>query len=51
MDEYESVILVKPEVYVYQIPPRTSNRGYKYELLGTNGTCAAFGDPIVNVGL
>lgn len=45
MDEYESVILVKPEVYVYQIPPRTSNRGYKYGSLGEGWqwvrTCAA----------
>ncbi|KAF5292614.1 hypothetical protein FQA39_LY13947 [Lamprigera yunnana] len=29
MDSYESVLLVKPEVFVFNIPPRTSNRGYK----------------------
>lgn len=27
--EYESVVLVKQEVYVYKIPPRQSNRGYR----------------------
>lgn len=30
MSDYETVILVKPEAYVYQIPPRTTNRGYRY---------------------
>lgn len=29
MDTYESVLLVKPEVYVFNIPPRSSNRGYR----------------------
>lgn len=29
MDTYESVILVKNEVFVFKIPPRTSNRGYR----------------------
>ncbi|XP_014681917.1 PREDICTED: adaptin ear-binding coat-associated protein 1-like [Priapulus caudatus] len=29
MAEYERVLLVKPEVFVYKIPPRQSNRGYK----------------------
>ncbi|KAM4650908.1 adaptin ear-binding coat-associated protein 2 [Discoglossus pictus] len=28
-NDYESVICVKPEVHVYKIPPRTSNRGYR----------------------
>ncbi|XP_051549211.1 adaptin ear-binding coat-associated protein 2 [Myxocyprinus asiaticus] len=26
---YESVVCVKPEVHVYKIPPRASNRGYR----------------------
>eukprot|EP00124_Ichthyophonus_hoferi_P003887 Ihof_evm4s374 gene=Ihof_evmTU4s374 len=29
MDGYQSVVLVKPEVFVYQIPPRQTNRGYR----------------------
>ncbi|XP_019877098.2 NECAP-like protein CG9132 [Aethina tumida] len=29
MDTYESVLLVKPEVFVFNIPPRTTNRGYR----------------------
>ncbi|KAI9589468.1 NECAP-like protein CG9132 [Glossina fuscipes] len=27
--EYESVLLIKPEVFIYKIPPRASNRGYR----------------------
>nr|CAI5841297.1 unnamed protein product [Callosobruchus analis] len=29
MDTYESVLLVKPEVFVFNIPPRSTNRGYR----------------------
>ncbi|KAI5641779.1 hypothetical protein NE865_06083 [Phthorimaea operculella] len=29
MDTYESVLLVKNEVFVFKIPPKTSNRGYR----------------------
>jgi len=29
MDVYESVALVKPEVFVYRIPPLTTNRGHR----------------------
>lgn len=30
MATYESVVLVKHEVFVYKIPPRSTNRGYRY---------------------
>ncbi|KAK4297982.1 hypothetical protein Pmani_029632 [Petrolisthes manimaculis] len=29
MDDYESILLVKQEVFVYKIPPRQTNRGYR----------------------
>lgn len=29
MEDYESVLLVKPEVFVYRIAPRTTSRGYR----------------------
>jgi hypothetical protein len=28
-DDYERILLVKPEVFMYKIPPRTSNRAYR----------------------
>lgn len=28
--DYERILLVKPEVFMYRIPPRTSNRAYRY---------------------
>lgn len=28
-DDYERILLVKPEVFVYRIPPRTTNRAYR----------------------
>lgn len=30
MSEFETTILMKPEAFVYRIPPRTSNRGFRY---------------------
>lgn len=32
MATYESVVLVKQEVFVYKIPPRSTNRGYRCEI-------------------
>ena len=29
MADYESILCVKNEVFVYKIPARTSNRGYR----------------------
>ncbi|XP_013778655.1 NECAP-like protein CG9132 [Limulus polyphemus] len=29
MDQYERVLLIKQEVFIYKIPPRTSNRGFR----------------------
>lgn len=28
-EDYERILLVKPEVFVYKIPPRTTNRAYR----------------------
>lgn len=30
MEDYETVLLVKPEVFIFKIPPRATNRGYRY---------------------
>uniref|UniRef100_A0A8P0PI96 NECAP endocytosis associated 2 n=1 Tax=Canis lupus familiaris TaxID=9615 RepID=A0A8P0PI96_CANLF len=38
--EYESVLCVKPEVHVYRIPPRATNRGYRGAL------CSGPGGPV-----
>ncbi|XP_045331754.1 adaptin ear-binding coat-associated protein 2 isoform X3 [Leopardus geoffroyi] len=35
--EYESVLCVKPEVHVYRIPPRATNRGYRGALCSGPG--------------
>lgn len=29
MEDYEAILLVKHEVFVFKIPPRTSNRGFR----------------------
>ncbi|KAG8184501.1 hypothetical protein JTE90_002348 [Oedothorax gibbosus] len=29
MEDYETVILIKQEIFVFQIPPRATNRGYR----------------------
>lgn len=48
--EYESVLCVKPDVSVYRIPPRTSNRGYRSEGAGDWGRTAPSG-PMLGTGL
>lgn len=30
METYESVLLVKPEVFIYKIPPSGNNRRHRY---------------------
>ena len=34
--DYERILLVKPEVFVYRIPVRTTNRAYRYFLTQNN---------------
>ena len=33
---YESILCVKPEVHVYKIPPRATNRGYRWVCVQVN---------------
>ena len=32
-EEYESILLVKSEVFVYKIGARTTNRGYRFVIV------------------
>ena len=32
-NDYERILCVKNEVFVFRIPPRTTNRGYRYVIL------------------
>ncbi len=49
---YERVSLVKPEVFVYKVPPLSTNRGYRYVNLlyctglGTLGFLSCLGDQV-----
>ena len=33
MDDFERILLVKPDVQVYRIPPRITNRAYRFVIL------------------
>ncbi len=33
MEDYERVILVKSDVFIFKIPPRTTNRAYRLTTL------------------
>ena len=32
-NDYERILCVKNEVFVFRIPPRTTNRGYRYVIM------------------
>lgn len=50
MDDYESVLLILPEVFMYKIPPRATNRSYRYKVLcvGYNSWCLLLYADIMN---
>lgn len=38
MDDYEIVLLTKPEVFVYKLPPLANTKGYKYSFFLLDNT-------------